>query len=137
MHRISVTEGDGLVYENDGVHFGYHVGQHAITKRNWFLSKLEAFGGWQRDMMHMCSDKTSNRSSHTEAKFWSAEFDEESLKHMNETIAPDQFIVAAEFPREPTGDEITVFSPAFIDKPEGEDMGFTIRPETSARGCNA
>ena len=57
--------------------------------------------------------------------------------HMYETIAPDQFNFAAEFPREPTGDGIAVFSQAFIDKPEGEDMGFTIRPETSVQGCNA
>ena len=57
--------------------------------------------------------------------------------HMYETIAPDQFNFAAEFPREPTGAGSAVFSPAFIDKSEGEDMGFTIRPETSVQGCNA
>mgnify|MGYP000860375962 CR=1 FL=1 len=88
-------------------------------------------------MIHVCNDKTPNRSLNTDARFWSAEFDEKSLKHMNETIAPDQFIFAADFPREPTGNGSVGFSPAFIDKPEGKDMGFTIRSETSAQGCNA
>ena len=57
--------------------------------------------------------------------------------HVDETIAPDLFIFAAEFPREPTRAGIAMFSPAFINQSEGEDMGFTIWPETSAQGCNA
>ena len=69
MHRFSVTNGDGHVYEYDDVHYEYHEAQHAITKRNWFLSKLQATGGWQRDMMHVCSGKTPNRSLHTDVKF--------------------------------------------------------------------
>ena len=94
MHRFSVTNGDGHVYEYDDVHYEYHEAQHAITKRNWFLSKLQATGGWQRDLMHVCSDRTPNRSLHTDAKFWSPGFDEKSVKHMNDTIALDQFIFA-------------------------------------------
>jgi len=57
--------------------------------------------------------------------------------HVYETIAPDQFIFATECPREPTEDVSALYSPAFIDKPESEDKGFTIRPEKSAQGCNA
>ena len=57
--------------------------------------------------------------------------------HMYETIALDQFFFTAEFPREPTGAGFAAFSPEFIDKSEGKDMGSIIRPETSAQGCNA